>query len=330
MPNLIHKNISLKEYSNIKIGGEARYFLEFRNIDELKTGLAEWEKIKSIFTTPNPSSERRGTDRIFIISGATNILFDDAGFDGLILKNSISYIKKNDDNLLEVGAGTSVKELNDYCIANSLSGIEWSGGLPGSVGGAVFGNAGAFGGETKDSIVEVESFDFNIGQIIKRDNSNCQFDYRQSIFKLEKLPEVILSAKIQFKPGNKTEIAKLVEEHLDYRKLKQPLEYPNIGSIFKNIDVKVANPELVERVREKIKNDPFPVIPVAYLIFLAGLKGKKIGGAQISEKHPNMFINTGEAKASDIKALIEIVKAELLKMFGVQIEPEIRQLGREG
>ena len=326
MPNLIHKNISLKEYSNIKIGGEARYFLEFRNIDELKTGLAEWEKIKSIFTTPSPSSERRGTDRIFVISGATNILFDDAGFDGLILKNSISYIKKNDDNLLEVGAGTSVKELNDYCIANSLSGIEWSGGLPGSVGGAVFGNAGAFGGETKDSVVEVESFDFDIGQIIKRDNSDCQFDYRQSIFKLEKLPEVILSAKIQFKPGNKTEIAKLVEEHLDYRKLKQPLEYPNIGSIFKNVPVQNVPHRWQKDLAANPKMDPFPVVPAARLIARANMKGKRRGGAMISLKHTNFIVNVRKAKAADVKYLVKFVQRTIKRKFGIELEPEVQIL----
>ncbi|MDO8444420.1 MAG: UDP-N-acetylmuramate dehydrogenase [bacterium] len=319
---LIQHNISLKEYSNIKIGGEARFFLDFKNLAELKTGLAEWNELKK----NDPSI----LDRIFVISGATNILFDDAGFDGLILRNSILYIKKTGDDLLKVGAGTTVEELNNYCIENSLSGTEWSGGLPGSVGGAVFGNAGAFGGETKDSIVEVISLNIETGQIIRRNNAECQFDYRNSIFKSEKLPEVILSATIGFKSGQISEISRKIEDHIDYRKLKQPLEYPNIGSIFKNIDIKLADKQLIEKVRDKIKNDPFPVIPVAYLISLAGLKGKKVGGAMISEKHPNMFINTGGAKASDIKELIEIVRTELAEKFGVKLETEIRQLDKGG
>lgn len=322
MSNLIQKNISLKEYSNIKIGGAARYFLEFKNLAELQAGLAEWQILKL--------NDQSIPDRIFVISGATNILFDDAGFDGLIVRNTISYIKNLGNNLLEAGAGTAVEELNNYCIENSLSGTEWSGGLPGSVGGAVFGNAGAFGGEIKDSIIEIKSFNFTSGQIVQRDNAECQFGYRQSIFKSEKLPEIILSTKVQLKSGEKAEIARLVEEKISYRRLKQPLEYPNIGSIFKNIDVKSASPELIDKVRDKIKNDPFPVIPTAYLINLAGLKGRKVGGAMISEKHPNMFINTGGAKASDIKELIEIVRTELAEKFGVKLETEIRQLDRRG
>lgn len=317
--SLIKENVSLKEYSNFKIGGPARYFFDFHSLDELKVGLTEWQQIKAT-----------QFDRIFIISCATNILFDDAGFDGLILKNSILFIKKNSDEILEVGAGAFIKQLNEYCLTNSLSGTEWSGGLPGSFGGAIFGNAGAFGGEIKDSIIEVTSYNYLSGQSITRDNSECKFGYRNSIFKSEKLPEIILSAKIQLKLGEKGEIAKLIQEKIDYRKLKQPLEYPNIGSIFKNIDVKSASPELVERSRDKIKDDPFPVIPVAYLISLAGLKGKRIGGIQISEKHPNMFINTGEGKASDVKELIGMVQAELLEKFGVHVEPEIRQLNRAG
>ncbi len=320
--SLIKENVSLKDYSNFKIGGPARYFLESKSLDELKAGLAEWQRIKSADATVS--------GKIFIISGATNILFDDAGFDGLILKNSISYIEKNGNDMSEVGAGTSIKELNEYCIDNSISGMEWSGGLPGSVGGAVFGNAGAFGGEMKDSVVGVDSFDLNSGQIIKRNNLQCQFSYRQSIFKSEKLPEIIISAEIQLKAGDRAEITGLIQDKIDYRVRKQPLEYPNIGSIFKNVDLKLASPELVEKVREKIKNDPFPVIPTAYLISLAGLKGKQIGGAQISEKHPNMFINRGEAKASEVKELMNITEDSIFEKFGVHLEPEVRQLGQQG
>lgn len=320
MPDLIQQNISLSQYSNFKIGGPARYFLEFHNLEELKSGLAEWEEIKTA-----------EFDRIFIISGATNILFDDAGFDGLILRNAISYIQEKSYNLIEVGAGTSVRELNEFCLKNSLSGMEWSGGLPGSFGGAIFGNAGAFGGETKDSIIEVESYDYISSQILRRNNLECQFDYRNSIFKSAKLPEIIISAQVQLKPRNKTEIATALNDHIDYRQRKQPLEYPNIGSIFKNVDIKFASPELIERVQEKIKNDPFPVIPTAYLIFLSGLVGRRIGGAQISDKHPNMIINAnGAAMAVEVRELMRLIQSTVADKFGVKLEPEVRQLQRDG
>jgi len=323
MPKLIQENVSLKIYSNFKIGGPARFFFEFESLDELKIGLGEWREILE--------NDKTVVDRKFVISGATNILFDDDGFDGLILCNRISFIRKDNENMLEVGAGTSIKELNEFCVDNSLSGTEWSGGLPGSVGGAIFGNAGAFGGETKDSVFEVTSFDYLNGQTIRRNNSDCQFNYRDSIFKSQKLPEIIISAKFQLKIGNRDEIAAAMIEHIEYRRRKQPLEYPNIGSIFKNVPTESASADLIEKVREKIKDDPFPVIPTAYLIFLAGLVGHKIGGAQISEKHPNMIINfDGLVKAADVKNMISFVQKTIAEKFAVNLEPEVRILSKDG
>jgi len=321
--NLIQENILLKNYSNFKIGGPAKYFLEFHSLDELKNGLAEWGEILK--------NEETIADRKFVIAGATNILFDDAGYDGLILCNRISFIKNLSEEVIEVGAGTSVKELNDFCLQNSLSGTEWSGGLPGTVGGAIFGNAGAFGGETKDSIIEVTSYAYKSNQLIRRSGDDCRFGYRDSIFKSGKLTEIILVAKIAVRSGDKAEIAKTMDEHIDYRRRKQPLEYPNIGSIFKNVPVKSASQDLIEKVKEKIKNDPFPVIPTAYLIFLAGLVGHKIGGAQVSEKHPNMMINVaGTATATNVRDLIKLVQEKVKEKFGVDLEPEVRILSQVG
>lgn len=323
MSNLIQQNILLKDYSNFKIGGPARYFLEFKSLEELKAGLAEWEEIKE-------SGDFVG-EKVFIISGATNILFNDAGFDGLILHNTISLIKDCGDGILEIGAGTSISELNRYCTENSFSGTEWSGGLPGSVGGAIFGNAGAFGGEIKDTVSEVISFDYLSGETIRRNNSDCEFNYRDSVFKSKELSEIIISAKFQLKNGNHDEIAAAIDKHIDYRKRKQPLEYPNIGSIFKNVPVGLAGSDLIEKTKEKIKNDPFPVIPTAYLIFLAGLVGYKVGGAQISEKHPNMIINaTGQATAADVKKLIAHAQKTIAEKFQVHLEPEVRILSEDG
>lgn len=314
----IEQNVSLKKFSNFKIGGKARYFLDFKSPEELIKSLEQWEALKK--TDPTIS------DQIFVISGGTNILFSDDGFSGLIIHNSINFIEKSADTFLEIGAGTLVRELNEYCIAHSLSGTEWSGGLPGSVGGAVFGNAGAFGGETKDTVFEVESYDYATGQVHRRSNKECAFAYRNSVYKAKNLPEVILKVKIKVKLGDKKVITDAIEEKINYRKLRQPLEYPNIGSIFKNIDLKLANKALIEKCQAKIKNDPFPVIPVAYLIFLADLTGRRVGGAKVSEKHPNMIINIGGATAKDVKKLIEIVKGELYKKFKIRAETEIREL----
>lgn len=347
MSRLIRKNVSLKDYSNYKIGGDAKYFLEFHNLDELKKGLEQWQEIAK--------EKDIDTSKIFVIGGATNILFSDEGFDGLILKNSIDYIEKipdpclpagrqvRDDGhenietspslslerrgvLVEVGAGTSIEKLNNYCIEYSLSGTEWSGGLPGTMGGAIFGNAGAFGGETKDSILKVRSIQLSVSSIVERDNKQCRFGYRNSIFKENMGEEIVISAVFELKRGDREKIEQAIQEKIDYRKNRQPLEYPNIGSTFKNIDLKYASPELIEKCKNEIKNDPFPVIPVAYLIHLAGLSGERVGGAMISEKHPNFIINLGDAKAEDVKKLIKKVEDRLDEKFCVKVETEVVEL----
>lgn len=317
--NRINKQVLLKELSHYKIGGPIEYFLDIHSLKELKDGLFLWKK--------NCEKIKLNWKKIFIIGEGTNILFHDKGFSGLIIRNSIKYIKK-EGLTLEIGAGIPVSELNDYCIKNGLSGLEWAGGLPGTIGGAVFGNAGAFGGEIKDNIVSVTSYNFSVDKTIERKKENCLFGYRNSIFKKNKNKEIILSVKIEFKRGDKNEIRKQTEDKIDYRKQRQPLEYPNIGSTFKNIDLAVAPTKLIDEVKDQIKTDPFPVIPVAYLISLAGLKGKRDGDAMISEKHPNFIVNLGNAKSANVKRLIRLVKRVLKSRFGVEPETEIIKAGR--
>ena len=314
---MIQKDISLKSISNYKIGGTARYFLDFKNTEELERGLLEWKKI----------SEKSNISytKIFPIGKGTNILFSDKGYDGLIIRNSIKYIKRK-GNTLSVGGGTEIADLNNYCIEHSLSGLEWSGGLPGTFGGAIFGNAGAFGGETKDHVKSITSYDIQTGKIIKRPIEKCAFSYRTSIFKKKKGREIILSAEIYLTPGDKEEIQYKTQEKINYRKEKQPLELPNLGSTFKNIDLNKAPKALIEKCKDVIKNDPFPVIPVAYLISLAGLSGYKVGGAAVSEKHPNFIVNLDKAKASDVKKVIKKVQETLHAKFGVKPETEIIKL----
>jgi len=317
MDRLLRQNVLLEDYSNYKIGGPARYFLEFKNTAELERGLREWLEIAK--------NEELDKNKFFVIGGATNILFNDNGYDGLILHNSINFLTKI-GNDLEVGAGTTIDELSYYCVEHSLSGIEWAGGLPGTLGGAVFGNAGAFGGETKDKINLVKSYKVANGKIVERVKEKCQFGYRDSIFKKNNEQEIILSATLNLEPGDRSEIQRKTKEKIKYRQDRQPLEYPNIGSMFKNIDIKKAPPELIEQCKTEIKTDPFPVIPAAYLIYLVGLSGTKAGDAQISIKHPNFIINLGHAEGKNVKRLVRLVQGTVLKKFGVLLETEIVDL----
>lgn len=314
MKKLLQEKISLKNLSHYKIGGSVEYFLDFENVDELRNGLIEWKE--------NTENNSLDPNNITIMGEGTNILFNDEYFHGLAIRNSMKYIRSNNESV-EIGAGTAILDINDFCIKNAMSGLEWAGGLPGTFGGAIFGNAGAFGGEIKDIIKDVTSYDINTNEILIRNNEECQFSYRNSIFKKLGNKEIILFATLKLKKGNQAEIRKSIEDKSNYRINRQPLEYPNIGSIFKNLDLKLASKDLIDKCHEQIKTDPFPVIPAAYLISLAGLKGKKIGGAKISEKHPNFIINLGNAKSTDVKALIKLVQAELKNKFGVSLETEV-------
>ncbi len=310
---MFEENVPLKDHSNYKIGGPARYFVLAKSAQEVIEAVQEAHRIR----VP-----------IFILGGGSNLLISDDGFPGLVIKAGFSHIKK-DGERLTVGAGVSVKELVQFCIDNSLSGFEWAGGLPGSVGGAVWGNAGAFKGETKDSTVEVVSVDISgvEPRIVKRNNAQCEFGYRDSIFKQDAtrgVQEVIVEMTFQLAKGDKEAIRAGAQEKIDYRVAKQPLDYPNIGSIFKNTQVEKVPAETLKRFGAKIKNDPFQVLPTAVLNDAAGLKGRTVGGAMISPKHPNFIINaSGHATAAEVKELMGIVRAEIKKQFGVELEQEV-------
>lgn len=316
---MINKNVSLKDYSNYKIGGNASYFLEVFSKEDLIEGLKNWYEVSSDFPT--------NSKKIFVLGGGTNVLFSDYGFYGLVIKNSINGIKAQ-DNIVTVGAGEVVSSLLNFCIKNSLSGLEWAGGLPGTVGGAVRGNAGAFRGETKDSVSKVESIDLESFQTKTRNNKECNFSYRNSVFKIgDGDKEMIVSVILNLKKGEKGEIKKITDEKINYRKEKHPLEYPNIGSIFKNVEFNKLSKNLKEEFSQYIKQDPFPVVPSAKIIFLAGLKGRKIGDAGISEKHTNFIVNLGNAKSKDVLKLIKFAKEQVFEKFGISLEEEIMYVG---
>ena len=305
----IRGSVSLKNHTTFKIGGKARYFLEAKTQEDL---------IKSI----NWANERKV--KYFILGWGSNVLFSDKGFNGLVIKNSIKSVLKT-NNKIFASSGLLVSELVDFYARNGFSGLEWAGGLPGTLGGAIYGNAGSFGEEIKDLVIEVASLmmDKKGGvKVIKRDNEKCRFGYRVSVFK--GCSEVILGAWLKYAFGDKREIKRKVNHHISYRKKRQPLEYPSAGSAFKNIPLAKINGSARVKFKSAIKTDPFPVIPAAAVINDLGLKGKTIGGAQISEKHPNFIINIGNASAKDVKKLAEFIKKQAYKNFRVKLEEEIK------
>ena len=199
--------------------------------------------------------------------------------------------------------------------------------MPGTVGGAVRGNAGAFAGEIKDSVLEVESIDLKTLKTKKRLRKDCKFNYRESIWKMEGEREIITFVSLKFEKGERADISSKINEKNEYRKNRHPLEFPNIGSIFKNIPFESLPSKLKEEFGQYVKDDPFPVVPTAKIIALSGIKGKKVGGAMVSDKHTNFIVNVNNATSDDIRRLIAIVKQVVKDKFGIDLEEEIIYLG---
>ncbi len=311
---MFQKNVPLHHHSNYKIGGPAQYFFEADTVKSLTSAVIKARKLKL---------------PVLILGGGTNLLISSKGFNGLVLKPAFKKITHSKTGYtVTVGAGVLMSELLETLAKKGLTGLEWAGGLPGTVGGAVWGNAGAFGGEMKDSVASVTSVDISGKEpkTIKRSNTECDFAYRNSIFKKRALagkPEVIVEITFALKKGDKKKISAVIEANKDYRRRKQPLDYPNVGSIFKNIDVKRVPAKTLKQFKHKIKLDPFPVLPTAVLIDAAGLRGVSFGGAMISQKHPNFIVNAMMATDADVKALMKLVKVTLKKKFGVEPEQEV-------
>ena len=311
---MFQENFPLKTISHYKIGGEARYFFEAKNVEEI---------IKAI------EKARQLGIPVFVLAGVSNVLIDDSGVNGLVIRPNI----KNFEILgkkIRVGVGVPMNQLLNDSMTENLSGLEWSAGIPGTIGGAIYGNAGSFGKEMKDIVESVISLDISEKnqKVIRRENKECNFNYRSSIFKKQKGGEIILEAVLKFAEGDIQKIKEEAEKNINYRFEKHPMEHPSLGSTFKNVPVERFDSGFIEKpeIKKVIKIDPFPMIPAAYLIAEAGLKGISSDGAMISPKHPNFIVNVSEAGASDVKKLIDLIKNEVNKKFGVELEEDIEYL----
>jgi UDP-N-acetylmuramate dehydrogenase len=318
------ENVPLSKFSHYKIGGPARFFFDAKSAREVRWAVKEAKKQKL---------------PVFVLGGGTNVLISDNGFDGLVLHPNIRDIKAK-GTMITVGAGVPMADLLKVAVAHSLAGLEWAGGLPGTVGGAVRGNAGCFGGETKDSVMRVTSFDMKKMKLVTRTARACAFGYRHSVFKKKAVAEIILSVTFALAKGNKKEIMRVVKERIAYRNDHHPMEHPNIGSIFKNVPLRAVRKEgsakyktalgdaalTLRGARFSVKTDPFPVISAARLISESGLRGVSAGGAMISPKHPNFIVNVLAAGSVDVNCLIVLAKAEVRKKFGVALEEEVQLL----
>jgi UDP-N-acetylmuramate dehydrogenase len=300
----VRERVPLKNHTTFHIGGPARYFFVARTKEDIQKAVRAANKHRV---------------RFFVLSGGSNVVVSDKGFPGLVIKIQNGKYKIQDTRLW-AEAGVEVSTLVEETTKRGLAGLEWAGGLPGTIGGATRGNAGAFAGEIKDSLVEAEAADEN-GETKTFSKRECRFGYRNSVFKEKGL--IVLAATFALQKGDKKVLQAVAEEHIRYRKERHPLEYPNAGSVFKNCDVKKIPKTLQQELKDKIKLDPFPVLPTAVLIAKAELQGLRVGGAEVSEKHPNYIVNIGDATAKDVVLLIKKVKQKIKNRFGVHLYEEI-------
>lgn len=302
----IQENTPLKQYSTFKIGGPAKYFTLVKNISQLIEAIG-WAKKERI--------------PFFIFGEGSNILFPDREYQSLVIKIQILNFEIK-DNKIFCGAGTPIGKIIGMTLVQGLGGFEWAAGIPGTIGGAVFGNAGAFGKEMKDIVEKVKVLNLGNLKIQEFKGEDCQFSYRSSRFKKEK-DYIVIETKLRFKKKDKETIREKIKEYLLYRKEHHPLEYPSVGSIFKNIKLTNENFKLIKKFPELRQFLEKGEIPTAYLIHCCNLKGKQIGCAQISEKHPNFIINLSRAKAKDVIKLINLIKKEIKNKFDIELEEEI-------
>jgi UDP-N-acetylmuramate dehydrogenase len=256
-----------------------------------------------------------------VVGGGTNLIVSDAGFSGIVLRYTGSEIS-SDGLTVRAGAGAELQALDDYCIGHGLKGIETMTGIPGSVGGAVYGNAGAYGQSINERIHEVRFFDGH--QVRTFGNAECEFRYRESIFKRHK-DWIVFSAELQMDTGVPDELRKTADDILRVRLAKYPNDMKCAGSIFKNLILA----ELSDSVRRQI---PDRVVregkaPSAYFLEEVGAKGMRNGDIHVADYHANLIYNAGHGTARQVVTVIAELKARVEHQFGLTLEEEVQYLG---
>lgn len=277
------ENESMAKHTSYKVGGICKFFVTPFSVDKLLILIKELDK---------------NSINYIVIGNGSNTIFSDDLYDGVIINLcKLNNIEINNDKIM-VEAGYSLIRLSNLCANNSLSGLEFASGIPGSVGGAVYMNAGAYKSDMSEVIESVTFLDENY-KLNTLPKDKLEFGYRTSIFKEKKY--IILSVIINLKPGDKEEIIDLMNDRRERRINSQPLEYPSAGSVFRNPSETVFAGKLIEDL---------------------GLKGYSIGGAKVSEKHANFIVNYNNATAKDIRDLISFIRDEVEKKYDITLKVE--------
>ncbi len=276
----------MRKHTSLHIGGPADYFVAVANERDLVGAVA---------------IARENELPVFMLGGGTNLLVSDLGIRGVVLENNWNETSV-DGLVVSAASGTPMASVAAAAARSGMLGLEWMATVPGTVGGAVHGNAGAFGSETTDVLVDAELMDLN-GDRWTETNAELGFAYRTS--KLQGTPIIVVRARFRGTPGERQAAVRRIKEIANERMAKQPLTQPNTGSIFRNP----------------------PGDHAGRLIEAAGLKGATIGGAMVSTKHANFIVNLGDASANDVRDLMRRCQDEVKEKFGVELIPEVELIG---
>ena len=285
----------LAPMTSYQTGGRAKYFISARSAGEI--------------TRAVQSAERLGIPH-FVLGGGTNLLVSDEGFDGIIIKVDVMGITLESTDHVRCGAGEQLMALVDFATENSLTGMEFAAGIWGTVGGAIYGNAGAFGGEIGPLAAQLTLVDAH-GTVRTVGPNDCRFGYRDSF--LKNSHEVVVDALFALRSGDHNLIAAKVAEILAAREGKHPNDGMSAGCFFKNI------PDPKEK---------FGKLPAGRLLDEIGAKGMSVGGAKVFDKHANIIVNTGNATSQEIRQLADILKQKVKAKFGIELQEEVIQIGR--
>ncbi len=305
----LKENEPLSKHTNFRIGGNARWFVEARSEEELREAIA--------------FAAEKGVG-FCVMGGGSNTLANDEGFAGVVIQMAMRKIAIDGATVVaESGAMSAM--VARQTADEGLKGMEWAISLPGTIGGAVRGNAGCFGGEMGDVVSSVRVL--RDGEIVEIGRDDLRFAYRESAIKHS--TDIILSVTMELLPGDRDELRAKLDQTLAKRKASQPLYGGSAGCVFKNYD---ATEEEAQRISAKadIPTHEMPAsrrLSAGWLIDKLGLKGTRIGDARISEEHGNFIVNLGSATASDVVQLIALVKTRARNEFGIQLQEEVQYLG---
>ncbi len=294
----------LRHHTTLRIGGPADFYFAARTSHELV------EALKAAHDLELPP---------FLLGGGSNALVSDEGFRGLVVRNAIESLEF-DGTAAQVGCGTDFLELIYECRARALAGLEFAAGIPGSVGGALYGNAGCYGQDIGSFTIECTVASLDGARVMSRPAAWFQFAYRDS--RLKRDPEVLLSCLLQFRRGERSAIQAVIDEKLEIRRVKHPhwRVEPTAGSYFKNLPpgFQVSGLPLSPGTQR---------IPAGALLDACGCRGLRVGDAMVYAKHANIIVNAGRASAREVLELAEIMRARVREKFGVELEEEVMFLG---